>query len=244
MPEIWISLDASNRRSTWVWTGFLTLVWAGVAAAIMLSAGPETSGVGRWLWAGVISAFWLAGVLHLANRACGRTLLTFERMEFRTFVSRRSIPWSEITEIEKKSHHTRGGLWWELRARRARGRSVAIPGTFSSREGDVSFERKLAVLRKYWIDSLEANALASSRITVDVLGTARGAGAVGETVGEVGGRLRRKPRLMVAVLAIAVVTAVIGVVALPPPFQILPSSLVGVPVMVWLIHRDRRGTSG
>ncbi|WP_327381424.1 hypothetical protein [Streptomyces sp. NBC_01207] len=165
-------------------------------------------------------------------------------MEFRTLVSRRSIPWSEITEIEKNGHHTPGGLWWELRARRTRGRSVAIPGAFSSREGAADFERKPAVLRKYWIDSLEANTLASSRIAVEGLGMAGSAGGVGETVGEVGGRLRRKPRLMVAVLAVAVATAVAGVVALPAPFQILPSSLVGVPVMVWLIHRGRRSTSG
>ncbi|MEV6957500.1 hypothetical protein [Streptomyces sp. NPDC051183] len=244
MPEIWISLDASDRWSTWVWTGFLTLVWAGVAAAIMLSAGPGYSEAERWLWAGVISAFWLAGAFHLVNRAYGRTLLSSEGLEFRTFVSRRSIPWGEITKIERKSHQTRGGFCWELRAHRVRGRSVAIPGTFSSRERDVDFERKLAVLRKYWIGSREANALASGRITVDALSTGGGPGAGGETVGEVGGRLRRKPRLLVAVLAVAVVTAVIGVVALPAPFQILPSSLVGIPVIVWLIHRDRRSTPG
>ncbi|MGW7349416.1 hypothetical protein [Streptomyces sp. NPDC054854] len=243
MPEIWISLDASDRRSTWVWTGVLTLVWAAVAAAIMLSAGPESPGVERWPWAGGISAFWLAGVFHLVNRAYGRTLLTPERMEFRTFVSRRSIPWGEITGIEKKAHQTRGGFWWELRAHRVRGRSVAIPGTFSSREADVGFEEKLAALRKHWVVSREANVLAVGRLTVDVLGMAGGAAAEGETVGEVGDRLRRKPRLMVAVLVVAVIPAVIGVVALPAPFQFLPQ-LVGVPVIVWLIHRDRRNTPG
>ncbi|MFM9499493.1 PH domain-containing protein [Streptomyces galilaeus] len=244
MPEIWISLDASDRRSTWVWTGFLTFVWAAVAAAIMLTTGPESPGAERRLLAGLISAFWLAGVFHLANRAYGRTLLTPERIEFRTFVSRRSIPWSEITGIEKKGHQTRGGAWWELRAHRVRGRSVAIPGTFSSREAGVGFERKLAVLRKHWTVSREANVLAGGGITGDVSGMAGDAGAEGETVGEVGDRLRRKPRLIVAVLAVAAITAVIGVVALPVPFQVLPSSLVGVPVMVWLIHRDRRNTPG
>lgn len=246
MPEIWIGFDAAARRVHWWWIGFLTLIFVGLASVTVLPGGPsaDMSVAGRWWWLGGIIAFWLTVVFYLVNRAYGSTLLTSERIEFRTFVSRRSIPWSEITKIEKKSHQTRGGLWWELRAHRVRGRSVAIPGTFSSRERGGGFERKLAVLRKYLIGAREANALASGRIRRDVVGMAGGTGAGGETVGEVENRLLHKPRLMVAVLAVAVVTAVIGVVALPAPFQIVPSSLVGVPVIVWLIHRDRRSTPG
>ncbi|MFD5545092.1 hypothetical protein ACFWIJ_46720, partial [Streptomyces sp. NPDC127079] len=56
----------------------------------------------------------------------------------------------EITGIEPRSHQTRGGAWWEVRVYRARGRSFAIPGVFTSRRGDEVFEGNLAVVREYW----------------------------------------------------------------------------------------------
>ncbi|MEU5090632.1 hypothetical protein [Streptomyces sp. NPDC021356] len=145
MPEIWIGPDVAARRRNWWWTAVLTLLFAGMAAAT-----EATATTGRWWWAGVVGALWLASLFYMINRGHGRTLLAPDRMQFSTFVSRRSIAWSEITKIEPRSHQTRGGAWWEVRVHRARGRSLAVPGIFTSRRGDEVFERNLAVVRDYW----------------------------------------------------------------------------------------------
>ncbi|MCX5124632.1 hypothetical protein [Streptomyces sp. NBC_00347] len=242
MPKIWIGLDASDRRTTWVWTGFLILIWAGATAGIMLSAGSDASREERWVWAGVLAVFWLAGAFHLVNRAYGGTLLTSERIEFRTFVSRRSISWAEITGIEEKSHYTRAGGWRNIRGHLLRGRTVAIPGTFTARRRDADFDRKLAVIRKYWLSYSEATAFVGRPSEVGKSRIDEGAGhevrTRSESAGEVGKHLLRKPSLLILVLSVAVITATIGVVVVPAPFQTLPG-IVGVPLIVWMIHKDR-----
>ncbi|KAF5991754.1 MULTISPECIES: hypothetical protein [Streptomyces] len=145
MPEIWIGLDIAARRRNWWWTGVLTLLFAGMAVAT-----EATATTGRWWWACVVGALGLASLFYMINRGYGRTRLAPDRMQFSTLVSRRSIPWSEITSIEPRSHQTRGGAWWEVRVHRAIGRSLAIPGIFTSRRGDEVFEGNLAVVREYW----------------------------------------------------------------------------------------------
>ncbi|MEU3464457.1 hypothetical protein ABZ721_31455 [Streptomyces sp. NPDC006733] len=64
--------------------------------------------------------------------------------------------------------------------------------------------------------------------------------ADGENVGAVSRRTLRKPGLLIAVLAVAATFTIIGMVLLPPPFESFAIFIVGVPVMVWLIHRDRQ----
>jgi hypothetical protein len=86
----------------------------------------------------------------MVNRGYGRTLLTPDGMQFHTFVSRRSIAWSDVTGIERKCHQTRSGSWWDARVERASGRSLAIPGVFTARRHDALFERNLTVVREYW----------------------------------------------------------------------------------------------
>lgn len=146
MPDVWIGLSAAARRRNWWWTGFLTLVCAGMAVAVTLTA-PTSN---RWWWGGGVAVAWLPSLFYMINRGYGRTLLTASGMEFRTFVSRRSIPWSEITRIEKRQHQTRGGFWWDLRAVRVRGRSLTIPGVFTSQMRDAEFEQKLGVIHERW----------------------------------------------------------------------------------------------
>ncbi|WP_330262122.1 hypothetical protein [Streptomyces griseorubiginosus] len=145
MPEIWIGLDVAARRRNWWWTAVSTLLFAGMAVATQATATTE-----RWWWAGVVGAVWLSSLFYMINRGYGRTLLAPDRMQFSTFVTRRSIAWSEITKIEPRRHRTGSGAWWEVRVHRARGRSLAIPGIFASRRGDEVFERNLAVIREYW----------------------------------------------------------------------------------------------
>ncbi|MER8091379.1 hypothetical protein ACIO6T_44475 [Streptomyces sp. NPDC087532] len=148
MPDVWIGLSAVARRRNWWWTGFLTLVFAGMAVAVAVALRAPTSS--RWWWGGGVGVAWLASLFYMINRGCGRTLLTASGMEFRTFVSRRSIPWSEITRIEKRQHQTRSGFWWNVRAVRVRGRSLTIPGAFTNRMRDAEFEQKLAVIQERW----------------------------------------------------------------------------------------------
>jgi hypothetical protein len=71
-------------------------------------------------------------------------------VEFRTVVSRRSIPWSEVADIEKRQRVSRSGIWWDLRVVRVRGRSLTIPGTFTNRRTDAELEQKQAVIQEHW----------------------------------------------------------------------------------------------
>lgn len=91
-----------------------------------------------------------ARVFYMINRGYGRTFLTSNGMEIHTFLSRRSVPWSEITRIEKRSHQGRSGEWWDVRAVRVHGRALTVPGIFTNRRRDADFEKKLAIIREHW----------------------------------------------------------------------------------------------
>ncbi|WP_258053342.1 hypothetical protein [Streptomyces sp. Ru72] len=123
-----------------------------MAVAVFLSAQakPRSSAAESWWWVAAIGTAWSSGLFYMINRGYGRTLLTSHGMKFHTFVSRRSIAWSEVTGIETKSHATRSGKWWEVRVERVSRRSLAIPGIFTSRRYDPLFERNLTIVREYW----------------------------------------------------------------------------------------------
>ncbi|WP_436947773.1 hypothetical protein [Streptomyces sp. SudanB52_2052] len=146
--DTWIALNAAARRKNWWWTGCLTAILGGLGVAMSLTGTGE-----RFWWVFSVALCWLLSVIYMINRGYGRTLLTPERMSFRTFFSRRSIPWGEITNIEKRRHQTRSGEWWDLRVVRSHGRPLAIPGAFSSRADDGDFEVKFTVIREYWARS-------------------------------------------------------------------------------------------
>ncbi|MET7276549.1 hypothetical protein ABZS59_36160 [Streptomyces flaveolus] len=146
MPDEWIGLSEVEQRRNWWWTGFLTLVFAGGAVAVSLAESTSD----RWWWASSFGIAWLPSAFYMINRGYGRTRLTAGGMEFRTFVSRRSVPWSEITRIEKRQRLTRSGSWWDVRVVRVRGRSLTIPGAFTSRMWDAEFERKWSVIHERW----------------------------------------------------------------------------------------------
>lgn len=146
MPGMWLGLDAAARRRVWWRTGFLTLICVGLAAAVALSE----RAADRWWWVGGVGVFWLVGFLYMINRGYGRTLLTLNGMEFRTFFSRRSVLWSETARIEKRRHQGRSSEWWDVCIVRVHGRVLTVPGVFTSRRWDADFEQKLVVIRAYW----------------------------------------------------------------------------------------------
>ncbi|MFI8515124.1 hypothetical protein ACIGHB_28755 [Streptomyces sp. NPDC085460] len=84
------------------------------------------------------------------NSIYGRVLLTATGLEFRTFVSRRVVPWGEVAGIERRRRMSRSEIWWDLRIVRVRGRSLAVPGTITNRRWDAELDRKQVAIQEYW----------------------------------------------------------------------------------------------
>lgn len=117
---------------------------------------------------------WLPTFFYQINRGYGKTKLTADRMQFCSFVSRRRVPWNEITRIEKHSHQTRGGTWWDIRVHRAAGRPLRVPGAFtfgSSAAGLGTLEQKLKVIREYRANAVIPQAKLQFRDTPPAWGT-------------------------------------------------------------------------
>ncbi|MER5662815.1 hypothetical protein [Streptomyces mirabilis] len=136
---------AQQQERYWWRTGIVMLVLAGTASAVALTALASN----RWWWVGGFGAYFLAVVFHMTNWIYGRALLTATGVEFRTFVSRRSIPWSEIAGIEKRQQVSQSGLWWDLRVVRVRWRALTIPGTLTNRM-NAELEQKQALVQEHW----------------------------------------------------------------------------------------------
>src|SRR5262249_43152521 len=98
MQDVWIALDARARRVNWLWTGLLSLVFAGLAAAIYVPerGDPHPSATERWWWFGVVGACWLASCIYLVNRGYGSTKLSHDGMQLRSFFTHRFIAWRDI----------------------------------------------------------------------------------------------------------------------------------------------------
>ncbi|MFF4510441.1 PH domain-containing protein [Streptomyces mirabilis] len=146
MPEAWIGFNSRDRQRYWWRTGILTLALAGVMVAMSLT----THEPGRWWWVSGVGAFSVVVVLSTINAIYGQVLLTATGLEFRTFVSRRVVPWSEVARIGKRQRVSRSGTWSDLRVIRTHGRSLTIPGTLTNRMLDAELERKQAVIQERW----------------------------------------------------------------------------------------------
>ncbi|KLJ04546.1 hypothetical protein [Streptomyces sp. KE1] len=146
MAEVWIGFNSADRLRLWWRNGLLTPALAGVLTATALTArGPDT-----WWLAGGLALLAVAHFAAMVNLTYGRVLLTAGGLEFRTFVSRRAIPWDEVAGIETRLRATRGGIWSDLLVVRVRGRSVAIPGTITNRLFDTELDRKQVAIQERW----------------------------------------------------------------------------------------------
>ncbi|WP_343235177.1 PH domain-containing protein [Streptomyces sp. SID10853] len=143
-PPIWIRLDAAERRRYWWRTGFVTLTFVGMAVAAGLTA-PAAE---RWWRIGGVAAFGLLTLASMVSQGTGTTLLTSQGMEFRTLFRRRSVPWSEVTGVEKRVRTGRSGTWSDVRVLRVQGRALTVPGAFTARWHDRKFEAKLETVRQ------------------------------------------------------------------------------------------------
>ncbi|MEV5607276.1 hypothetical protein [Streptomyces sp. NPDC052225] len=150
MSEVWISFNACDRRRYW-WRNVIgTLVLVGVVAAMALT----THEPGTWWWVGGLGAFVVGMFVSTVNLIYGRSLLTERGLEFRTFVSRRAIPWSEVAAIETRQRVSRSGIWSDLRVVRVRGRSLGMPGTVTNRMTDIELDQKQTTIREYWFRAI------------------------------------------------------------------------------------------
>ncbi|WP_328374667.1 hypothetical protein OG372_00350 [Streptomyces sp. NBC_01020] len=146
MPEVLISFSAAARRRYWWRTGVLMLVLVGGPVAV----GVTVSAPDRWWWGAGFGAFGLLTLFDMINRIYGRAVLTAAGMEFRTFVSRRSLPWCEIAGVKVRQRGSRSGIWSDLRLVRVRGRSLTVPGTMTNRIWDAELDRKLVLIQEHW----------------------------------------------------------------------------------------------
>jgi Bacterial PH domain len=146
MPDVWIGFNSDDRQRYWWRNGLVMLVIAGVIVATSLTLHES----GKWWWVGGLEIFSVVVSFSTINSIYGRVLVTATGLEFRTFVSRRVVPWSEVAGIEKRQRVLRSGIWWDLRVVRARGRSLTIPGTFTNRMWDAELERKQAAIQDCW----------------------------------------------------------------------------------------------
>jgi hypothetical protein len=149
-PDTWIRLDAVEVRRARRWMAGLSAGF--VLAALAFLALPaertqESASLPDRFWAVAVFAVpWLVMLLAMLNARHGRTLLTEEGMRFHTWLSRRFIPWREITAIEAHTH--RG--WHHIRVHRANGRRRTVPGIFTDEAADESFHEKLRTIQRYW----------------------------------------------------------------------------------------------
>ncbi|MEU1535788.1 hypothetical protein [Streptomyces fagopyri] len=146
MTEAWIGFSSRDRQRYWWRTGILTLALVGVMVAMSLAMHEP----GKWGWVGGVGAFAVVVLLSTINSICGEVLLTTTGLEFRTFVSRRVVSWSEVARIEERQRVSRSGTISDLRVIRAHGCSLTIPGTFTNRVMDAELERKQAVIQERW----------------------------------------------------------------------------------------------
>ncbi|MFE9976100.1 PH domain-containing protein [Streptomyces hirsutus] len=145
MPNVWIGFNSDDRQRYWWRNGLVMLALAGVIVAMSLTVHES----GKWWWVLGFGVFSVVVFFSSVNSIYGRVLLTARGLEFRTFVSRRVIPWSEVAGIETRRRVIRSGIWCDLRVVRVRGRSLAVPGTITNRMMDAELERKQAAIQEH-----------------------------------------------------------------------------------------------
>ncbi|WP_433916995.1 PH domain-containing protein [Streptomyces sp. NBC_01744] len=129
----------------------MTLVIVGIGLLPFASSRDLSLGNRSSLLA-LITTILLPCIFYSINRMLGITLLTPEGMQLRTLVSRRRIPWDDITKIEVERRSGQGGPWQVVRVHVARGRPVVLPGAMQSLRGqdEAAFQRSVNMIHSCW----------------------------------------------------------------------------------------------
>jgi len=102
-----------------------------------------------WVWGLALVLLFL----WLHEKSCARTLLTPERIEFRSRVYHSFIAWEDVTGIEKYSTGDKGGVWWRMRICYGSGRRREVPGVpCKGDQPDERFAKNFATLENYWAE--------------------------------------------------------------------------------------------
>jgi hypothetical protein len=115
VTETRIAFTRQERRSGLLAFGAFTLVTGAWALFMAFTA----QGAARRLWPALLAVIWFPAACYLVNRTFGVTEW------LRTLVSRRRIPWSDVTMVEAQRRSGQGGSWWVVRAHLLHGR---LPG--------------------------------------------------------------------------------------------------------------------
>jgi len=126
---------------------------AGVMNYLAVTRGHAS--VEGWVCATVWAGPLVPSVFYGVNRTLGKTILSHAGMRFSTFVSRRFIPWDQITEIEVQTRTGRGQSWQVVRAHRRSGRPLVIPGVMPKTDSTAEFEEKLRTICSFWEEATE-----------------------------------------------------------------------------------------
>lgn len=152
MPDTWIRHDAADLRRHWFIATVGTVLCVVMAVLFLVvplgrTTGPVPLSDRLWFEA-VAGLLWVLLMVSILNQARGRTLLTSAGMRFHTLISRRFIRWPDIVDIEQG--RPRSGYWAVIYVRRAHGRRLMVPGIYTHKSNDESFQQKLGMIRYYW----------------------------------------------------------------------------------------------
>jgi hypothetical protein len=149
VDELRIAFPAHVRRKSMIVMGALTLGFAVPAAGLSIASAVAGAAGNGWFLGGFWALCCLPCDFYMANRMHGAMILTPAGMRFHTYLSRRFIPWEQITSIEHRPA-ARGER--VARVRRSRGRSLTMPGVMISQRGDdaAEFYDKLRAVQRYW----------------------------------------------------------------------------------------------
>ncbi|MEE1838769.1 hypothetical protein ACIODX_37785 [Streptomyces sp. NPDC088190] len=145
MPDVWIGFNSDDRQRAWWQNGLVTLALTAAMVVMILTNEPN-----KWWFVSGLGVLAVVAFVGTVNLIYGRVLLTARGLEFRTFVSRRIIPWSEVAGIETRRRVVRSRILCDLRVVRVRGRALTIPGTATSRVMDAELERKQVAIQERW----------------------------------------------------------------------------------------------
>ncbi|MFE6774581.1 hypothetical protein [Streptomyces sp. NPDC057702] len=151
-----ISLPRDQRRSLLLGLAVTTLLLGLFAWYVLPRAyatGPDSGLVATVVLAGI----WLPTAFYTLNRAYGATVLTAGGVRFRTAVSRRTIPWHQVTRFEARERSGRGAVrWWVIRAHRSTGRPLVLPGSLAQHGADEAFQATLDTLDRHLLAATSA----------------------------------------------------------------------------------------
>lgn len=155
VQEVWIALDARTRRLNWWWADVMAVVFVAASCLplYLTQRHHRAPAAESWSWPGALGALGLAVYVLVVVRGCGRTKLSSDGMRLHFFFNRRFIAWDDITEIEKHSHTTRHGTYWDVRVHLVCGRKRHVPGAFTlngRRRSVRMLDEQLEIMRSYW----------------------------------------------------------------------------------------------